>query len=129
MFSDITVLIYGKEVCGYCTLSKKLCEENKINYTYRTLDKDFKIEELYNIKPFKTFPQIFNKGIGIGRYNDIYYHYLNKENIKPISHLGDIVDRRKCINVSTARHLHETVIKPIVEGQIRADLIIGNHDT
>ena len=71
MFSDVTVLIYGKEGCGYCTLSKKLCEENKINYTYRTLDKDFTIEELYNIKPFKTFPQIFYNGIGIGGYTDL----------------------------------------------------------
>ena len=71
MFANDTVIIYGKEGCGYCTLSKQLCEEYKISYDYRSLEKDFTIEELYNIKPFKTFPQIFYNGVGIGGYAEL----------------------------------------------------------
>ena len=76
----------------------------------------------------KSDSEVFAKYIG-KFYNDIFFPYLKKENITQIIHLGDIVDRRKFINFSTARHMHDTFIKPIVDMNIKADLIIGNHDT
>jgi|TARA_R110000803_G_scaffold42264_10_gene90778 glutaredoxin 1 len=65
------VIIYGKEGCGYCTLSKTLCEQTGIDYSYKSLEKDFTIEELYDIVPFKTFPQIFYNGKSIGGYTEL----------------------------------------------------------
>jgi len=66
-----TITIYGKEGCGYCILAKSLCEEKGFTYTYKTLEKDFTIEELYGIVPFKTFPQIFYNGKSIGGYTEL----------------------------------------------------------
>ena len=35
-------------------------------------------------------------------YNEIFFPYLEKNNIKTLIHLGDVVDRRKFINHQTA---------------------------
>ena len=40
-------------------------------------------------------------------FNDIFFPYLKKHNIKTIVHLGDVVDRRKFINFETASTFKE----------------------
>lgn len=62
-------------------------------------------------------------------YDEIFFPYLEENNIKTLIHLGDIVDRRKFINFQTAKNLRETFIEPIIRDNIEAHLIIGNHDT
>ena len=70
-----------------------------------------------------AFAEYFNRF-----YYDHFFPYLSEHGITNIFHLGDIVDRRKCINFVTARHLRKFVEHCDVSG-IRLDVIIGNHDT
>lgn len=62
-------------------------------------------------------------------YENVFFPYLDDHNIKTVVHLGDIVDRRKYINYTTARHLEKSFIRPLVARDITTHLIIGNHDT
>jgi DNA repair exonuclease SbcCD nuclease subunit len=61
--------------------------------------------------------------------DDIFLPYLDDHNIDTIIHLGDLVDRRKYLNINTAKRLRKDFIKPLHDRGIRAHLIIGNHDT
>lgn len=62
-------------------------------------------------------------------YSEHFFPYLEEHGIDTVVHLGDIVDRRKYINFTTARLLEETLIKPMHERGIKAHMLIGNHDT
>ena len=62
-------------------------------------------------------------------YDDVFYKYLDENDIKTIVHLGDIVDRRKYININTAFRLRKDLIEPALERGINWHQIIGNHDT
>jgi DNA repair exonuclease SbcCD nuclease subunit len=53
---------------------------------------------------------------------------LKSQGIKKIIHLGDLVDRRKYINIYTAKRLREDFLEPINK-DFEMDMIIGNHDT
>lgn len=58
----------------------------------------------------------------------IFFPYIDKHKIKRIIHLGDIVDRQKYINFSTAKRLREDFLEPIVARGLEMDVILGNHD-
>lgn len=62
-------------------------------------------------------------------YTKVFFPYLDQHNIKTVVHLGDIVDRRKYINYTSAKLLRETLIKPLYKRGIQAHFLIGNHDT
>lgn len=70
-----------------------------------------------------VFAEYFNRF-----YNEIFFPYLEREGIKRIIHLGDVVDRRKYINFITARHLNNFV-NTCISKEIELDVIVGNHDT
>ena len=61
-------------------------------------------------------------------YDNIFFPYLEKNNIKTLIHLGDIVDRRKYINFVTLRHLKDTLLHPLLDRGVDFHVIIGNHD-
>lgn len=61
--------------------------------------------------------------------DEIFFPYIDKNNIGTVVHLGDIVDRRKYININTARRLREDFLDKIKERNIEFHLIAGNHDT
>ena len=61
--------------------------------------------------------------------DDVFFPYIDKHNIKRIIHLGDLVERRKYINIYTASRLREDFLVPLEERKIRTDIIAGNHDT
>lgn len=61
--------------------------------------------------------------------NDIFFPYIDTHNITHIIHAGDLVDRRKYININTARSLREDFLDPICDRGIFFDIIAGNHDT
>lgn len=61
--------------------------------------------------------------------DNVFFPYLELEGINTIIHLGDLVDRRKYININTARRLREDFIQPIHEKGIKMYVIAGNHDT
>lgn len=59
----------------------------------------------------------------------VFFPFLSKNGIDTLIHLGDVVDRRKYININTAKRLREDFLKPISEMQIDFHIIAGNHDT
>lgn len=61
-------------------------------------------------------------------YGNIFFPYIQENNIKTICHLGDIVDRRKYINYVTLRHLKKHFIDRCVNENIDLHVIVGNHD-
>ena len=61
--------------------------------------------------------------------DEIFFPYIDENNIGTVVHLGDIVDRRKYININTARRLREDFLDKIKERNIEFHLIAGNHDT
>jgi DNA repair exonuclease SbcCD nuclease subunit len=61
--------------------------------------------------------------------NDIFFPIIDSRAIRHIIHAGDLVDRRKYINIATARSLREDFLDPICDRGIYFDIIAGNHDT
>ena len=61
-------------------------------------------------------------------YNEVFFPYLDKHNIKDIIHLGDYFDRRRDVNFYSLHKNHEHFIQPMIERGITMDLIVGNHD-
>lgn len=61
-------------------------------------------------------------------YDNVFYRYIDENNIKTILHCGDIVDRRKYININTAYRLRKDLIEPAIERGIEWHQILGNHD-
>ena len=60
--------------------------------------------------------------------NDIFFPYLEKNNITTLIHLGDIVDRRKYINYLTLNRLRNEFLEPLAAKNIETHIIAGNHD-
>ena len=61
-------------------------------------------------------------------YTEIFFPYLDKHNIKQIIHLGDYFDRRRDVNFYSLHKNHEHFLQPMIEKDIKMDLIVGNHD-
>ena len=62
-------------------------------------------------------------------YDDIFFPYLEKNNIKNLIHLGDCFDRRKFINFKTLNDFRNKFLLRLWDLQIDSHFIIGNHDT
>ena len=62
-------------------------------------------------------------------YNDLFFPYLQKNDIKCLIHLGDVVDRRKFINFKTANTFRNDFMHRLYEEGIDTHIILGNHDT
>lgn len=61
--------------------------------------------------------------------DNVFFPYIDKHKIDTIVHLGDIVDRRKFININTAKRMREDFLDPIARRSIDFHIIAGNHDT
>lgn len=61
--------------------------------------------------------------------DEIFFPYLDNNNIHTVLHLGDLVDRRKFININTARRLREDFLEPLNDRSINYHQLLGNHDT
>lgn len=62
----------------------------------------------------------------INFHNDIFFPTIKEKNCEHIIHLGDLVDRRKYINIRTLSLLNKHFLDRI---DIPMDIIAGNHDT
>ena len=62
-------------------------------------------------------------------YEEQFFPYLIKNNIKCLVHLGDVVDRRKFINHNTAHNFKKIFWDRLRELDIETHVILGNHDT
>ena len=60
--------------------------------------------------------------------DEIFFPTIERENIKTVIHLGDLVDHRKFINMNTAYRLRQDFIDPLMMKNIDFHLILGNHD-
>jgi len=61
--------------------------------------------------------------------DQIFFPYIKNNGISTVVHLGDLVDRRKYININTARRLREDFLTPLKERNLDVHIIAGNHDT
>jgi DNA repair exonuclease SbcCD nuclease subunit len=61
--------------------------------------------------------------------DDTFFPFIDSHSIVDVIHLGDLVDRRKYLNINTAKRLRDDFIRPLHARGIRAHLTIGNHDT
>jgi DNA repair exonuclease SbcCD nuclease subunit len=59
---------------------------------------------------------------------DWFFNYLDEHNIKDCIVLGDLVDRRKYINILTANRLREDFLEQLESRNIKTHVIPGNHD-
>lgn len=62
-------------------------------------------------------------------YENVFFPTIDKEEIKTIIHLGDLVDRRKYIQYLTAKVLHDNFMDPVFDRDIDFHILCGNHDT
>jgi predicted phosphodiesterase len=61
-------------------------------------------------------------------YDNVFYKYIDDNNIRTVIHCGDIVDRRKYININTAHRLRTDLIQPALARGIEWHQCLGNHD-
>jgi DNA repair exonuclease SbcCD nuclease subunit len=61
--------------------------------------------------------------------DEVFFPYLDNNNVYTVCHLGDLVDRRKYINFNTALRLRQDFLEPLFQRDIELHLIAGNHDT
>lgn len=57
-----------------------------------------------------------------------FFPLIDSMGIDTVIHLGDLVDRRKYINIQTAKRLREDFIQPMIDRKIKYHQILGNHD-
>jgi DNA repair exonuclease SbcCD nuclease subunit len=62
-------------------------------------------------------------------YTNIFFPYLDKNNIDTIVHVGDLMDRRKYSNHNTVDAVSRFYWNEVSKRAIDHHLIIGNHDT
>jgi len=61
-------------------------------------------------------------------WENVFFPYLEKNNIKHICHLGDLVDRRKFINYVILNSWRKRFFDRLQSNNIQMDIIVGNHD-
>lgn len=61
-------------------------------------------------------------------WEDVFFPYLEKNNIKQVCHLGDLVDRRKFINYVILNSWRKRFFDRLQSNNIQMDIIVGNHD-
>ena len=62
-------------------------------------------------------------------HEEVFFPYLEENNIDTIIHLGDIVDRRKFINFHTLNTLRTKFLNVLEQKSITMHILVGNHDT
>lgn len=62
-------------------------------------------------------------------YNEEFFPFLEKHEIKTVFHLGDVFDRRKYINFNILRSCKNYFFEPLEKLGVDMYVIPGNHDT
>jgi predicted phosphodiesterase len=61
-------------------------------------------------------------------YGEVVFPTFDACGVSHVIHLGDVVDRRKYLNIATARFMHEHYNQPMAERGITQHITLGNHD-
>lgn len=61
-------------------------------------------------------------------WEKVFFPYLEKNNITNVIHMGDLVDRRKFINLAVADSWHKRFFQKLQSMGVKLHVIIGNHD-
>lgn len=61
-------------------------------------------------------------------YSEVFFPYIDENNIKTVIVLGDLVERRKYINYMSLRAARKQFIEPLVARGLDVHMIVGNHD-
>ena len=61
-------------------------------------------------------------------FNEVFFPYCVKNNIKKILHLGDFYDHRRYINFKVLQRTNEFLMSKLSEYGMHMDIIPGNHD-
>jgi len=61
--------------------------------------------------------------------DEVFFPYLDDNDIRTVVHLGDLVDRRKYINMQTATRLRIDFLDKLANRGLDVHMIAGNHDT
>ncbi len=62
-------------------------------------------------------------------FEDLFFPVLKHLKIKHIIHLGDLVDKRRSIDILTLKMMRKHFLDRLASEKITMDLICGNHDT
>jgi len=62
-------------------------------------------------------------------YNEVFFPYLNENNIKHIVHLGDYYEHRRFINFKALNSNRKVFLERLRKDKITMDIVPGNHDT
>lgn len=62
-------------------------------------------------------------------YNEVFFPYLEENNIKHIVHLGDYYEHRRFINFKALNSNRKVFLERLRKDKITMDIIPGNHDT
>tara|TARA_Y100000004_G_C8950220_1_gene428116 strand:- start:1243 stop:2277 length:1035 start_codon:yes stop_codon:yes gene_type:complete len=61
-------------------------------------------------------------------FEEKFFPYLIENKITTVFHLGDLLDRRKYVNIHTLNQVKKRFIEPLSEMGIDFHMVIGNHD-
>lgn len=62
-------------------------------------------------------------------FDEVFFPYIEENNVYSVMCLGDTFDRRKSINYSTLKHIREFFFDKITNKNIDLHILVGNHDT
>lgn len=62
-------------------------------------------------------------------FENQFFPYLEKNEIKNVLHLGDLMDRRKFVNFNTLGHVRTRFMEPLRDLGVTMHVVPGNHDT
>lgn len=60
--------------------------------------------------------------------DNVFFPFLRSNKINTVIHLGDVLDRRKYVNINTANRIRSDLIEPLVAMNVKYHQILGNHD-
>ena len=61
-------------------------------------------------------------------FDDVFFPYLKENDIKTVIHAGDLMDRRKFVNLNILNQVRNKFIKVLKDENIDFHCILGNHD-
>ena len=88
----MTIVVYSKNNCVFCSKAKALLKNLGLEYEEKTLEKDFDYDPSKLIedigKNVRTMPQIKIDGQLIGGYNQLVEHFADQ---KKVNYKGEII--------------------------------------